>query len=59
VTFKNVRALADSLRVALHGFDEVHAVENVVFEGVVINGKSLSLADVKTNAFVRNVEYRQ
>ena len=59
VVFKNIRAVADPLRVELHGFDETHAVENVVFEGVVVNGKPLSPADVKTNAFVRNVDYRR
>jgi hypothetical protein len=59
VAFKNIRAVADPLRVELHGFDEAHAVENVVFEGVVVNGKPLSPADVKTNAFVRKVDYRR
>jgi hypothetical protein len=59
VAFKNIRAVADPLRVELHGFDEAHAVENVVFEGVVVNGKPLSPADVKTNVFVRNVDYRR
>ncbi|MGA2657327.1 MAG: hypothetical protein ABSH34_07380, partial [Verrucomicrobiota bacterium] len=54
VAFKNIRAVADPLRVELHGFDEAHAVENVVFEGVVVNGKPLSAAEVITNAFVRN-----
>ena len=59
VAFKNIWAVADPLRVELHGFDEAHAVENVVFEGVVVNGKPLSPTDVKTNAFVRNVDYRR
>jgi hypothetical protein len=59
VAFKNIRAVADPLRVELHGFDESHAVENVAFEGVVVNGRPFSPADVKTNAFVRNVEYRR
>jgi hypothetical protein len=59
VAFKNIRAAANPLRVELHGFDEAHAVENVIFEGVVVNGKPLSPAEVKTNAFVRNVDYRR
>jgi hypothetical protein len=59
VTFKNIRAVADPLRAELHGFDETHLVENVVFEGVVVNGKPISPAEVKTNAFVRNVDYRR
>jgi len=45
--------------VELHGFDVSHAVENVVFDGVVVNGKLLSPTDVKTNAFVNNVDYRR
>ena len=59
VAFKNIRAAADPLRVELHGFDSTHAVENVVFDDVVVNGKPLSPTGVKTNAFVRNVDYRR
>jgi polygalacturonase len=53
VTFKDIRATANPLRVELKGFDAAHAVENVRFEGVVVNGKPLAPADVKTNAFVQ------
>jgi len=55
VLFQNLRAQADPLRVELKGFDETHAVENVVFEDVFVNGRPLAAADVKTNPFVRNV----
>jgi len=58
VTFKKIRAAADPVRVELHGFDRTHAVENVAFEDVIVNGKPLSPVEVKTNAFVRNVNYR-
>jgi hypothetical protein len=58
VTFKNVRAVADPLRIDLHGFDEMHLVENVAFQDVVVNGAALSPGDVKTNAFVTRVSYR-
>ena len=58
VRFKNIRAQAAPLQVALQGFDEAHAVENVVFENIVVNGKPLAPADVKTNAFVKSVAYR-
>lgn len=58
VLFKNIRAQADPMQVALQGFDETHAVENVVFENVVVNGKPLAPTDVKTNAFVKKVVYR-
>ena len=55
VSFKNIRAKAEPLRVELKGFDESHAVENVLFEDVVVNGKPLAPSDVKTNAFVQKV----
>lgn len=55
VVFKNIRAAANPLRVELKGFDESHAVENVLLEHVLVNGNPLSSAQVKTNAFVRNV----
>ena len=58
VRFKNIRAAANPLRVELKGFDDAHAVENVVFEDVIVNGRPLSAADVKTNAFVRNAVVR-
>ncbi len=58
VTFKNIRAQSDPLRVELKGFDGAHAVENVVFEDVVVNSKPLVVRDVNTNTFVRNVTIR-
>jgi hypothetical protein len=58
VQFKRIAAKADPLRVELKGFDETHAVENVVFEDVVVNGRPLAATDVKTNAFVKAVTVR-
>jgi hypothetical protein len=58
VLFKNIRAVAEPLRVELQGFDPAHAVDNVRFENVVVNGKLLLTADVKTNAFVTRVVCR-
>ena len=55
VTFKNIRATAVRLRIELNGFDEAHAVEDVLFQDVVVNGKPLVQSDVKGNAFVRNI----
>jgi len=55
VTFKGISAVADPLRVELAGFDESHAVSDVVFRDVRVNGRPLTQADVKMNAFVRNV----
>ena len=59
VTFKNIQATADPLRVELKGYDEGHAVSGVRFEDVLVNEKPLAPPDVKTNAFVRNVSVGQ
>jgi hypothetical protein len=58
VTFKNIRAKADPLRVEFKGFDETHAVENVVLEDVVVNDRPLTQGNVKTNAFVKKIVVR-
>lgn len=58
VLFKDIRAQTDSLRVEFKGFDAPHAVENVLLENVLVNGRPLKNTDVKTNAFVRGVTIR-
>jgi hypothetical protein len=58
VQFKGIKATANPLRVELKGYDAAHAIENVEFEDVVVNGRPLAAADVKTNAFVRGVTVR-
>jgi len=55
VSFDHIEAAGSPLKVELQGFDADHAVENVTFHDVVLNGKPLNEADVKSNAFVRNV----
>jgi len=55
VMFKDIRAVASPLRIELNGFDEAHAVSDVVFQDVQVNGRQLTRADVKANASVRNV----
>ena len=55
VTFKDISAIANPLRIELNGFDEAHAVSDVVFRDVRVNGRQLTPADVKANAFVRNM----
>ncbi len=57
VAFKNIRAVADPVRVELKGFDGTHVVENVSFHGVMVNGELLSPTAVKTNAFVRTLAF--
>lgn len=55
VTFKDICAVADPLRIELNDFDEAHAVSDVVFQDVRVNGRRLNREDVKANTFVRNV----
>ena len=55
VSFRNITATADPLRVELKGYDAGHTVENVNFDRVTVNGRPLVPADVRTNDFVRNV----
>ena len=58
VVFQNIRAKSDPLRVELKGFDAAHAVEQVVFEDVVVNGLPLSRTNVRANAFVSDIAIR-
>ncbi|MBN1420216.1 MAG: endo-polygalacturonase [Planctomycetes bacterium] len=55
VTFRDITALGQDPRVELTGFDEGHAVEDVLFDAVTVNGTPLAPAAVKSNRFVRNV----
>jgi hypothetical protein len=41
--------------VELKGFDEAHAIDDVAFQDVVVNGKPLTRTDIKADAFSRNV----
>jgi hypothetical protein len=59
VTFQDIQATAHPLSVELKGFDDTHVVENVAFQNVVVNGQLLSMAQVKTNAFVRRITIRR
>ncbi len=58
VLFKNIQAVAEPLRVEFKGFDATHMVEDVVLDGVNVNGKPLTSADLKSNAFVKNVSLK-
>ena len=55
VTFKDISAIANPLLIELKGFDEEHAISNVTFENVRVNGRPLNQDDIKENAFVQNV----
>jgi hypothetical protein len=55
VTFKDIVATAETPQIELTGFDETHAVSDVVFQDIRVNGKPLTPAEVQSNAFVRGV----
>lgn len=56
VVFKDITAVGKKPVVELKGFDAGHMVEDVKFQNVVINGKPLLPADVKSNEFVKGVQ---
>ena len=58
VRFRNIRAQADPPRIEFKGFDATHRVEHIVLEDVVVNGRPLVQAEVRTNAFVSGVTVR-
>lgn len=58
ITFSGIHATAAPLKIELQGSDGEHAVENVEFRDVVVNGRPLAEADVKANAFVRGITVR-
>ncbi|MDR0575875.1 MAG: hypothetical protein LBG96_17940 [Tannerella sp.] len=54
VVFKNIEA-DGNLPIELTGYDPAHKVDNVLFQNVVMNGRNLTLQDVKANDFVTNI----
>lgn len=58
VVFKDIRAAGDPLAVELLGFDEQHAIEDVIFQDVVLNGKPVTREGLQVNAFVSNIVIR-
>jgi polygalacturonase len=60
VTFQNVRAVTTQQpRIELAGFDAEHRINDVVFDHVSINGRSLTSDGVSTNDFVQNVTIKR
>lgn len=55
VRFQEITAPDGAHRIELQGFDEAHAVEDVLFDRVRIGGKPLRSEDVRSNRFVRGV----
>jgi hypothetical protein len=58
VVFKDIRASGDPLTVQLVGSDERHAIEDVLFQDVVLNGKQVTRDRLHVNAFVKNLIIR-
>lgn len=58
VVFKDIKAAGEQLKVELVGSDDGHAVEDVQFQDVVLNGRPLAQAEVKANAFVKKIAIR-
>lgn len=58
VEFSRIAATGSPATIELLGFDAEHAVENVLFSKVAVNGRTIVATDVKTNAFVRDVRVR-
>lgn len=55
VVFRNIQAAGSPLAVELVGFDAVHAIRQVLFEQVMLNGQPLRQDHIKTNDFVRDL----
>jgi hypothetical protein len=55
VTFQNIQAAGKEARIDLKGFDDEHAIHNVHFDQVLINGVPLNSTKVLQNRFVKEV----
>ncbi|MDB5117257.1 MAG: hypothetical protein JWQ79_2749, partial [Mucilaginibacter sp.] len=55
VSFKNITATGSPLTVDLVGIDAGHAVKDVTFQHILMNGQLLTKAQVKANDFVSGV----
>jgi hypothetical protein len=55
IAFEDISAAGKEGRIELTGFDEAHAVEDVTFRKVTLDGKPILPGDVKSNPFVRGV----
>ena len=57
ITFRNIQVRGANASVELTGYDEGHAIHNVKFENISVNGNPLSTWDVKQNQFVDGVVF--
>jgi len=58
VVFKDITASGSPLTVDLTGIDAGHAIDDVVFDHVVLNGKPLTREAMQINPYVQNVVVR-
>jgi polygalacturonase len=56
ISFKNIRATGSPLNIELHGADTQHGIQKISFKAVLLNDKAISLQDIKTNGFVKDVQ---
>jgi hypothetical protein len=55
ITFRNMQVSGSNALIELMGYDTDHAIHGVKFENIVLNGKPLSVHDVKQNQYVDGV----
>ncbi len=58
IVFQNIQAVGSDPRVELAGFDDEHAICDVRFANVAINGRPLGATEVNRNEFVKNVSVK-
>jgi hypothetical protein len=55
VEFKNISVTGNLLNIELVGYNKEHLVEDVLFQNVMFNNKTLTTEDIQANSFVRNI----
>ena len=55
VEFKDIFAIGNLLNIELTGYNKEHLVEDVLFQNVTFNKKTIATGDVQTNHFVKNI----
>ena len=55
IVFKDITVKGTPLKIELEGFDEKHKIEGIQFQNVVINGKAMTMGNLKKNEFVTGV----
>jgi len=55
VVFKNITATGAPLTIELKGMDKGHAIQNVGFDNIKLNGKAMTITDAKANEFATGI----